>query len=116
MNRISIFAIALLAGCATATAISDDIVTACNDALPKINAIAPIVSADPTGALVVGSIQGACTAAGMAQMMLNDKAPVTPTNSGASAMWIATSTALVQELAAKLNPAATVIPTVAVSP
>jgi hypothetical protein len=105
IKRISIFAVAILAGCATATAISNDIATACSDALPVVNAAAPIVSADPTGALIVGSIQGACTANGMAQLTINDTKPVTPTNSGASAIWVATSTDVVRALVAKLKPA-----------
>lgn len=101
MKRASIFAIALLAGCSTAAAISADIGTACNDAAPAISKLAPIVSVDPTGALVVGSLQGACTLNGQVQMTLNDTAPVTPTNSGNSAGWVKSSVAFLQSLANK---------------
>lgn len=97
----TIFAIVLLAGCSTAAAISADIATACNDAAPIVGALAPIVSTDPTGAMVVDSLQCACRLNGQVQMTLNDKAPVTPTNSGNSAGWVKSSVAFLQSLAKK---------------
>lgn len=99
MKRTAIFAIALLAGCSTAAAISDGIAKACADALPVVNAVAPIVSADATAAMVVGSLNGACTVNGQVQLTLNDQAPVTATNSGNGAAWIAQSVAFLQGLA-----------------
>lgn len=98
--KASIFAIVLLAGCATVSAISADIATACSDALPVVTAAAPFVAANPVAAGAAASVQAACTADGMVQMTLKDKAPVTPTNSGNSAAWVATTKEFVQGVAA----------------
>lgn len=114
MKRAAVFAIALLAGCSTAAAISADIAAACSDALPVVNAAAPFVAGSPIATTAAASVQAACTTNGMVQMTLNDQAPVTPTNSGKSSVWVAATKAFVQSAAATqllgIGPAAAVKP------
>jgi hypothetical protein len=90
-----------IGGCAETGKISTDIANACNANLPIVQALAPIASADPTGAAIVAGIEGGCTLDGMVQMTINDSKPVTATNSGASANWVETSTAVLKTIAKK---------------
>lgn len=78
-----------LAGCASTIS---KITTACNHNLPIVQALAPVAPAIPYGSAIVAGIEGGCTAAGILQMAENDKLPVTPSNSGDSAGYVATST------------------------
>lgn len=99
MKHIALFAVALLSGCATATAISADISKACGEALPIINDAAPLAATNTIAATTTASVQAACTANGMVQMTLNDAAPVTATNSGNSPAWVRSSALFVQAAA-----------------
>lgn len=90
----------------TVKAISADVTTACGAAAPLVSAVQNQANggAAQTASAAVQALAAGCTINGQVQMTLNDAAPVTATNSGNSALWVATTALQVAAAVVAANP------------